>query len=408
MSELNPIPDSLGAERQREAEKKAIEKFGSDIVTKLNTQWSQLVAWSWREPDDYEEGKKPSDAQETLRKGFIDAVKDLARYCAAEHYCPGMFKERPIPGMIDILSSYLNGGKRDESGLTLRGVYEQLTNQNDYVFDGELTQSFIWVVTVDRLDSWLAGYNKKKDKFVMVLGYPPRSSINSLALDPKFDEFLKPKFHTVLSLMDEYELGEIEKKVRATLGSERKAIDITQRFTTQWSQLVAWSWLEPNDYKEGEKPSSEQENLRKAFISAVEDLARSCIANCYSPIEEIYTKSDLLSQYLNGKIPQSGLTLPELYKDKLRYRSDMTDKPEYVFDKEYTQNFIWMITVDRFHGWFVGYDEANNKFLMVLAYPPRPAFSPSVLEPSDLIQWSKNRGKGGYIVPNPYIPTCAC
>jgi hypothetical protein len=212
------------------------------------------------------------------------------------------------------------------------------------------------------------------------------------------------EFNTIASLLGVYTQTNLEKKLIKTLGGDIIAPDITQRFAAQWSQLVAWSWLEPEDYGTEERPSDEQEALRKAFIATVKELGRYCIAEHYCPGmfgKNIKDQSDLLSQYLTGELSEGDLTLPKLYKQ-------LTGKDDYTFKPEFTQHFIWVVTVDRFNGWLAGYNETEDKFVMVLAYPPRPALSPSVLQASDLRQWSQGKGDGDYTPPNPYIPTCIC
>jgi len=215
------------------------------------------------------------------------------------------------------------------------------------------------------------------------------------------------EFNTITSLLGVYQ-DMAETLLKQRMGNE--AIDITRQVVTQWSQLVAWSWLEPDDYEEQEKPSDEQENLRKAFINALKELARSCLTEHYSPgtfIDQIMAGSETLSHYLNGELPENGngLKLPDLYQQ-------LTGKEDYVFKKEFTQNFLWVITLDRFNGWLGGYIEENgnikDKFVLVLAYPPRPALSPSVLTASELRDWSQGKGDGNYTPPNPYIPACNC
>ena len=216
------------------------------------------------------------------------------------------------------------------------------------------------------------------------------------------------EFNTIPSLLGVYQDTEAKTRLKEKLGAE--ATDITRQAIAQWSQLVAWSWLEPDDYYElqQETPSEDQENLRKGFINALKDLARSCITEHYSPgtfIDQIVAGSDTLSQYLNGELSENGLTLPDLYQQ-------LTGKDDYVFDKEFTQLFLFVITLDRFNGSLAGYIEENgnikDKYLLVLAYPPRPALSPSVLTASELRDWSQGMGDGGYTPPNPYIPTCLC
>ena len=214
------------------------------------------------------------------------------------------------------------------------------------------------------------------------------------------------EFNTIPSLLGVYQETDAERRLKEKMGAE--ATDITRQVVAQWSQLVAWSWLEPGDYEE--EPTEDQENLRKAFINALKELARSCLTEHYSPgtfIAPIVAGSETLSQYLNGELPENGngLKLPDLYQQ-------LTGKDDYVFKKEFTQNFLWVITLDRFYGWLAGYIEENgnikDKFVLVLTYPPRPALSPSVLTAEELRDWSQGKGDGNYTPANPYIPTCNC
>jgi hypothetical protein len=215
------------------------------------------------------------------------------------------------------------------------------------------------------------------------------------------------EFNTIPLLLGVYQQTDVEKKLIERLGGGTTATEKVQQFAAQWSQLVAWSWLEPSDY-EGDKPSNDdREELRLAFIREVKKLARLCIAEHYCPNmsgdqQPIVEQSDRLSEYLAGKLSsKSGLTLPKLYHE-------LTNKDDYAFTEEFTKLFWWVVTVDRFNGWLAGYNEKEDKFVMVVAYPPRPAISPSVLTASDLRDWSQGKGDGGYTPRNPYIPTCMC
>lgn len=213
------------------------------------------------------------------------------------------------------------------------------------------------------------------------------------------------ELNTIRLLLGTYQQTDVEKKLIEKLGGGEIATDKVQKFVTQWSQLVAWSWLEPSDY-EGEKPSDDRESLRQEFIRVVKELARVGLAEHYCPNmfgdqEHIVEQSDRLSDYLTGKLSKNGLTLPALYEQ-------LTNRKDYVFTEDFTKFFCWVVTIDRFHGWLAGYNEATDKFVMVVAYPPRPALSPSVLSASELRNWIQNKGDGDYTPRNPYIPTCGC
>ncbi|MEG4091899.1 hypothetical protein [Microcoleus sp. Pol12B4] len=213
------------------------------------------------------------------------------------------------------------------------------------------------------------------------------------------------EFNTIQSLVSGYQSTQAEDDLKTLLGKmQLDPTETTQQLAAQWSQLVAWSWLEPHDYSEN-KPNEAQENLRQEFINAVKELARTCIQEHYCPgmfVDQIIAQSDRLSQYLTGDISVSDLTLPKLHQQLTN-----NQKP-YVFTKDLTEHFVWVVTVDRFNGWLAGYNNDKKKFVMVIAYPPRPALSPSVLTVSELRDWSQGQGDGGYTPLNPYIPTCAC
>jgi hypothetical protein len=186
-----------------------------------------------------------------------------------------------------------------------------------------------------------------------------------------------------------------------------------QKLAKQWSQLVVWSWLEPTDYPQ--PPSDNEEKLRQKFIEIVKELAHVNIRGLYeeelgnsnpNPLEEA---SEDLSKLLRGETQVASLALPELYNNLTGQKPTSSD---YIFNrtiqtKIFTDYFVWGILIDRFTGVCVDYLADKDKFVVLLAYPSRPALSPSFLTLKELQEWIADKGSG-YLHPNPYIPTCNC
>jgi hypothetical protein len=202
-----------------------------------------------------------------------------------------------------------------------------------------------------------------------------------------------------------------------------------QKLAKQWSQLVVWSWLEPSDYPQ--RPGDDEEGLRQTFIATVKELARLNIRGLYekeladardpnnSNLNPFEVVSEQLSALLRGKkVGSNPLTLPALYNQLTNQDPASSD---YVFNKtignktigtrNFTDYFVWGILIDRFTGVCVEHLDKDNpdkdKFVVLLAYPARPALNPSVLTLEELQEWIADTGDG-YLHPNPYIPTCNC
>lgn len=216
-------------------------------------------------------------------------------------------------------------------------------------------------------------------------------------------------FNPLRSLLLSPEQVEAEKKLDAKFNEDQRRLA-----AKQWSQLVAWSWLTPDDYTE-ELPSPESETLRLAFIDVVKALAQSDIENFYSAENNfdkaVKASSQALSNMLSGETCQDSLTLPKLYQN-------LTNEDNYIFSKMLTDKdgkerrfadfFWWGIMVDRFTGSCISYDESTDRYVLLLAYPPRPSLNSSVLTAHELFEWSSGKGTGNYLPDNPYIPTCNC
>jgi hypothetical protein len=203
----------------------------------------------------------------------------------------------------------------------------------------------------------------------------------------------------ILDILGTEDKFEAQTKLQEKFGEEK-----IEQAVNQWSVLCAWSWLEPDDYPDAQKPSDDEEKLRLAFIKAIKATALTLIKEHYKPgasFKEITARSNDLSNILNGTEPKNyKIKLPELYKK-------ITSKKDYVFTKELTNSFLWLTSVDRFNGMCAGYLPEQKKIVQILAYPPRPI--PSTLSTQELIDWSEQKKtKEEYYPATPYIPTCNC
>lgn len=199
-------------------------------------------------------------------------------------------------------------------------------------------------------------------------------------------------------------LGTEDKFEAQTRLSEKFSEEIVYKAVTQWSQLVAWSWLEPADYPADRKPTDDEEALRNAFVAAIKATAMVFVRENYSPgeaIAEIKAKSSELADILSGQAPKKAkITLPKIYHK-------ITSKDDYVFTDKLTDKFLWIASVERFTGVCAGYLPEDDQIVQILAYPPRP--TPSTLTGKDLLDWSRKTDTDkNYIPPSPYIPTCNC
>ncbi len=176
---LDRILDILGTEDKFEAQTKLKEKFGEEKIEHAVNQWSVLCAWSWLEPADYPPNEQQDGDQEKLRRAFIKAIKATALTLIKEHYKPGAFMKE-ITARSNDLSNILNGTEPKDCKIKLPELYKKLTSKKDYIFTKELTDSFLWLTSVDRFNGMCAGYLPEKNKIVQILAYPPRPTTSAL------------------------------------------------------------------------------------------------------------------------------------------------------------------------------------------------------------------------------------
>jgi len=214
------------------------------------------------------------------------------------------------------------------------------------------------------------------------------------------------KLNTVDRLIkgSEYQPTDAESKMEFTFGSPA-----VKDMVTEWSRLVAWSWLESDD-----KTSETEKNLKQKFIDIVEKIGAETVQLHYCPQMETDTLLNASAELSNLLKHQDFI---DLYKER-------TGNPLFGFLQEVkvpgseetvtlADKCVWLMTLDHFSGWVAGTMEVDGqeKFLVVLSYPPRPAMAAEgspFLTKAKIEEWSAGKGDGGYMPPSPYIPTCGC
>jgi len=200
----------------------------------------------------------------------------------------------------------------------------------------------------------------------------------------------------------------------------------------QWSRLVAWSWT---DYlvcmpHEKEEKLKEEEKLKNFFIQVLQEQAlyRNAV-NIYEDDRmkrSAFQASFNIKKLLLGKnediddseIAQLKLTLPDVYEALIG------SKKESVCGEECMKEYHVEVLTDSFSGSFEEIpdpqafieeakkhiDEKDHqyiegvKYIVRIAYPPRPAFSPATITEEKLKEWISNKNPNDYLPPSSYIP----
>jgi hypothetical protein len=186
--------------------------------------------------------------------------------------------------------------------------------------------------------------------------------------------------------------------------TKHEAWEEFKNFGVQWSKLVAWSWTNLND------AGPEEPTLRKYFIRRLQRQAQDIesFAKCTTPSDVLVRmekfsgaiKSMLLGEpqapFQEGTetIAASTLTLSDVLK---KYTSQhlMTSRDGSV-KALFKESFNVRVITDSFVG-RVTYAQCKDaesppegKYILELAYPPRPVFSSATLEEVMLNIWVKS------------------
>jgi len=198
-------------------------------------------------------------------------------------------------------------------------------------------------------------------------------------------------------------------------------------FGKQWSQLVAWAWTDCLAYANIEReqennPFAEQEQkLKEFFINLLQQQAvnANIYINCGAP--EAQEGAEQFSQDIrnlllgdNDAVPAVGdlgieITLSDVFQK-------FNDKPLLATaEPDFTKMFIMRVISDAFIGklTYAPGKDANSpkedKYILELTYPPRPALGSATVTEEELFNWVKNQTPGNsYFPPSVYLPWSVC
>lgn len=185
-----------------------------------------------------------------------------------------------------------------------------------------------------------------------------------------------------------------------------------KNFGVQWSQLIALFWCNAPSL------TVEEKKLRATFIQLLQDQAKhtEVYVKCDAPDSEITLAEKAamrIKNFLLGNEKVSEITLSDVLK-KYTTQPLMTTDIEEV-KKMFETLFTVRVITDSFVGkitYASGKDEISQanavKYVLSLAYPPRPELSDATLTEQVLCDWANKTTDGSYEVPpSAYLPWSA-
>ncbi|MBD6620501.1 hypothetical protein FNW02_33150 [Komarekiella sp. 'clone 1'] len=172
----------------------------------------------------------------------------------------------------------------------------------------------------------------------------------------------------------------------------------------QWTQLIAWTWTNFLAFEQDET-NKEQEKVLKEYFSSIlkkQALFRLAAIEYGDPqsAQSAEETSKIIKEVItsNKTAPGISLTLADVYKQ-------LTTN-DYIFTDPLVQDFRFEVTVDSFTG-NISYEydeERKEKYVAIIAYPPRPALSEFTVTEDQLKDWMQDNLSGNYLPPSVYIP----
>lgn len=155
-------------------------------------QWSQFVAWSWTDYLAFGDDEQKKLQEKKLKKFFIKILQDQARYrYAVSSYGDEDQKQAAYEASLKIKKLLMGQNSKiddikDDLTLTLKDVYQKLTNQEpeSLCYEPFMKQFHVEIVTnsfsgyvreaSDNEKKEIKYYNQDKNvQYVIYLAYPP-------------------------------------------------------------------------------------------------------------------------------------------------------------------------------------------------------------------------------------------
>lgn len=203
-----------------------------------------------------------------------------------------------------------------------------------------------------------------------------------------------------------------------TLPSELNTPDYLPKVVTgvsQWSRVTAWLWTGCLAFAGDPDKAKQEQDLKTFLLNTLKSQAQNADAFIAYGEPSSKTTADALSRTIrnlllghNDRIdtlpPGITFTLSDVI-EKLTGEALIT-----VTDPAFGELFLFQVTTNSFSG-TVEYalDEKGkripNKYVLYLAFPPRPAFSEVTVTEQQLYDWAYNLTPGeSYLPPSAYIP----
>lgn len=199
-------------------------------------------------------------------------------------------------------------------------------------------------------------------------------------------------------------------------------LDIIHTGVEQWSRITAWTWSSCLAFAGESTEKVEQEKALKALlIKTLQNQAQSADAFISYGNSKSEDKANTLAEDIKNLLLSRNDKVSKLYKDpnitltltldKL-YQKLTGDQRRLITTEDATieEMFLVRVITNAFSG-SIDYalDECGkripNKYVFVIAYPPRPALSEVTVTEQQLTDWAFNITPGGsYLPPSPYIP----
>lgn len=184
-------------------------------------------------------------------------------------------------------------------------------------------------------------------------------------------------------------------------------------FGVQWSQLIALCWC---DFPLTPPLTSDEIELKTKFIELLQVQAKNTEIHMKCDAPEALTPavnaSKEIKDLLLGTTNINGITLSTLL---VKYTTQPLMTTVDVNVKEmFEKLFFVRVITDSFVGKIIyarGEDATSKseKYILELAYPPRPELSDITISKGTLEGWATRTTDGTYTVPpSCYVPWCVC
>ncbi len=184
---------------------------------------------------------------------------------------------------------------------------------------------------------------------------------------------------------------------------------------SQWSQVTAWLWTGCLAFASDMAKAQKEQSLKNFLFDQLKVQAQSSAAYIAYGDPETKTKADAASRNIRNLLLGHNDRVEGLPSGIDFTLSDAIEKLTgdaliTVSNPEFGNLFLFQVTTNSFSG-AVDYakDEDGNiikdKYVLFLAFPPRPALNEFTVTEKELYNWANNiNPEGSYLPPSPYIP----